>query len=346
VDRLGADAGLEDLAELLGVIPVLLVGEQLLDRQRLERALRGLDIARQALGVLLKAITKGARLLLELLTPLRDLGVGLALQVLLPLLDGGLDLIDLLLHLLGQLAGELVLEQGALLDDHLLVLTFADGEVSGGLLALLRLDLVDQLLGTRGHGVDRLVERFLDPFDVGLGLFLLGLDPVVEIVLQLFDGRVPLLLELDDAVVVLRRGLGEVLLAGVLIDVGDDVVGEVEDLLQVARRHVEQQAHPGRDALEVPDMTDRRGQLDMAHALAADLGTGDLHAALVADDPLVAVPLVLAAVALPVALGPEDALAEEPIALRLEGAVVDRLRLGHLAMRPRQDGLRRCQREL
>src|SRR2546425_5533030 len=49
----------------------------------------------------------------------------------------------------------------------------------------------------------------------------------------------------------------------------------------------------------------------------------------------------LAAVALPVARRPEDALAEQAVALGLERAVVDRFRLRHLAGGPVADLLRR-----
>ena len=73
-------------------------------------------------------------------------------------------------------------------------------------------------------------------------------------------------------------------------------------------------------------MADRGGQLDVAHALPPDLALGDLHAAAVADLALVADLLVLAAVALPVLGGPEDALAEQAVPLGLEGAVIDGLR--------------------
>src|SRR5262249_22492876 len=55
------------------------------------------------------------------------------------------------------------------------------------------------------------------------------------------------------------------------------------------------------------------------------------------DDALEPDALVLAAVALPVAGGTEDLLAEEPVLLRLEGAVVDRLGLLDLAVRPLPD---------
>jgi len=75
--------------------------------------------------------------------------------------------------------------------------------------------------------------------------------------------------------------------------------------------------------------------------LAAHLLAGHLDAAALADDALVADALVLAAVALPVLRGTEDALAEQPILLGLERAVVDRLGLGHLTGRPLPDLLRR-----
>src|SRR5213082_1293156 len=82
---------------------------------------------------------------------------------------------------------------------------------------------------------------------------------------------------------------------------------------------------------------ERMGQIDVAHALTAHLGPRDLDAAALADDPLVADPLVLAAVALPVLGGAEDALAEEPVLLGLERAVVDGLGLGDLAGAPGAD---------
>ena len=136
--------------------------------------------------------------------------------------------------------------------------------------------------------------------------------------------------------------LGQQLIAqqGSLAGIGDDIRGEVQDLLQDPGADVQQQAHPGGDALEIPDMADGGGQLDVAHALPAHLGPGDLHAAAVADLALVADLLVLAAVALPVLGGAKDALAEQAVPLRLQGAVVDGLRLFDLAVRPLADLLR------
>ena len=89
-----------------------------------------------------------------------------------------------------------------------------------------------------------------------------------------------------------------------------------------------------RQRLQEPDVRDRRGQLDMAHALAADLRDGDLDAALLADDALVLHALVLAAQALVILDRTEDARAEQAVTLGLERAVVDRLGLLDLAERP------------
>src|SRR5690606_11701702 len=81
------------------------------------------------------------------------------------------------------------------------------------------------------------------------------------------------------------------------------------------------------------------GQLDVAHALAADFGHGDFDAALLADDALVLHALVLAAQALVVLHRTEDAGAEQAVTLGLERPVVDRLGLLDLAERPRANPL-------
>ncbi len=129
----------------------------------------------------------------------------------------------------------------------------------------------------------------------------------------------------------------QVLGPGLLVDPGDDRGGEVEDLLELLRRHVDQVADAAGDALEEPDVGDGSCEIDVAHAVAAHLRAGDLNAAALADDALVADPLVLAAVALPVLGGTEDALAEEPVLLGLQRAVVDRLGLRDLAVAPAAD---------
>ena len=119
--------------------------------------------------------------------------------------------------------------------------------------------------------------------------------------------------------------------------IGDDVAGEIQDLLQQAGAEVQHQADAAGDALEVPDVGHGGGQLDVAHALAAHLGAGHFHAAAVADLALVADALILAAVALPVLGRSKDALTEQAVALGLQGAVVDGLGLLHLAIAPFAD---------
>jgi hypothetical protein len=84
----------------------------------------------------------------------------------------------------------------------------------------------------------------------------------------------------------------------------------------------------------------RAGQLDVAHALAAHLGQRHLDAALLADDTAVLEALVLAAQALVVLDRAEDLGAEQAVALRLEGPVVDGLGLLDLAVGPGADHLR------
>ena len=140
-------------------------------------------------------------------------------------------------------------------------------------------------------------------------------------------------------VALLARGARPRSSAG-LLRVDDDVRLAVEDLLEVLQRDVEHVADARRQALQEPDVRDRRGQVDVAEALTAHLGLDDLDAALLAHDAAVLHALVLAAVALVVLHRPEDLRAEEAVALRLERAVVDGLRLLHLAVRPLPDLLR------
>ena len=191
-------------------------------------------------------------------------------------------------------------------------------------------DLLHLAVGRLAHLAARVAlgALRLELGQVGLELLLPGLDVVVPALLELGP------LDRDP-----RLEGRQVALPGLVVHVGDHVRGEVDDLLQVLRREVEQVAETARHTLEVPDVRDRRGQLDVAHPLTAHLGASDLDAAALADDALEPDALVLAAVALPVPGRTEDLLAEEPVLLRLERAVVDGLRLLHLAVRPLPDVL-------
>ena len=184
---------------------------------------------------------------------------------------------------------------------------------------------------------------------LGVGLGALGLEGgevLLELLGAVLHGGVATLLEaLALQADLVLEGL-QVAVTRVLVDRGDHVGGEVDDLLEVLRRQVEQVAQARRDALEVPDVGHGGGELDVAHALATHLGAGDLDAAALADDALEAHALVLAAVALPVPGGTEDLLAEEAVTLGLERAVVDGLRLLDLAVAPRADLVRGGQADL
>ena len=163
----------------------------------------------------------------------------------------------------------------------------------------------------KGFEVD-LLEELLDG---------LGAHAGVEIVLILLAHITVFLLRKD--LIAHQRGLS---------GVGDDIGGEIQHLFKDAGADIEQKAHAGGNALEIPDVGNGRGKLDVAHALAADLGARDLHAAAVADLALVADLLILTAVALPVLRRPKNALAEQAVPFRLQRAVVDGLRLLDLAV--------------
>src|SRR5262249_33829022 len=148
-----------------------------------------------------------------------------------------------------------------------------------------------------------------------------------------FVARLPVLLLVQQLV---RLELG-------LPRIDYDVRLEVEDALEIPQRDVQQMADAARQALEDPDVAHGRGQGDVAEPLPPDLRLGHLDAALVADHAPVLHALVLPAEALPVGDRAEDLRAEQAVAFRLERAVVDRLRLRHLAVGPRQDLVRRRQ---
>ena len=127
---------------------------------------------------------------------------------------------------------------------------------------------------------------------------------------------------------------GEVVVSGFFIDAGDDVGSEVDDLFQILGCQVKQVTQTGGHTLEVPDVGDGGGELNVAHALTTYLGTGDFHAASFTDDALEADALVLTTGAFPVPGRTEDTLAEEAVLLWLQRTVVDGLRLFDLTVGP------------
>ena len=122
--------------------------------------------------------------------------------------------------------------------------------------------------------------------------------------------------------------------------IGDDIACKVQHLFQQTGADVQHQADAAGDALEVPDVAHRSGQLNVTHTLTANLGLGDLDAAAITHLALVTDALILAAVALPVLGRSKNALAVQAVTLRLQGAVVDGFGLFDLAVAPSADLLR------
>src|ERR1022692_409888 len=169
------------------------------------------------------------------------------------------------------------------------------------------------------------LQQFLDGFGAHHGLEAAGAMRLVEFAVLGFI--------LDDFALFDRRFAGL-----------DHHVGlEVQHRFQLAQRNVKNVPDAAGQSLEEPHMRAGRCQLNVAEALAAHLGQGYLHAALIADHAAVLHALVFAAETLPVGYRPENAGAEQTIALRLEGAVVDGLRLGDFAVRPTADLFGRSQ---
>ena len=128
--------------------------------------------------------------------------------------------------------------------------------------------------------------------------------------------------------------------------VGDDIGGKVQNLFQHLGADVQNQTHPGGNALEVPDVAARSSQLNVTHALPAHLGLGNFHAAAVTNLALILNLLIFTAVALPVLLRSENTLAVKAVPLRFQSTVVNGLRLLDFAVRPLPDHLRRSDANL
>ena len=151
-----------------------------------------------------------------------------------------------------------------------------------------RLQEVDLVVAAETDLLVVLVARLLGPLELDLlGLAALELSELgLVLLVALAQFEVALLLDVTDLGADVAFELGEVLVPALVVDPRDRVRGEVDDLLEALRRDVEQVAETARHTLEVPDVRDRRGQLDVAHALAAHLRARDFDATPLADDAL------------------------------------------------------------
>ena len=93
-----------------------------------------------------------------------------------------------------------------------------------------------------------------------------------------------------------------------LTGIGDNIRRKIKHLFEDPWADIQQQTHAGRDTLEIPDVGNGSGQLNVAHALATHLGAGNFHAAAVADLAFEADLFVLSAMAFPILGGAENAL--------------------------------------
>ena len=141
-----------------------------------------------------------------------------------------------------------------------------------------------------------------------------------EFIAPLFD-RVQILL-IGQKLTSLQRGQPRI---------QDDIGLKIQNPLDVPQGHVQHQADPRGQRFQEPDMRHRAGQLDVRHALAANLGQRDLGTAFFTNHTTMLHALVLAAEALVVLHRPEDGGAEQAVTFRLEGPVINRFRLLHLA---------------
>src|SRR5207237_8232115 len=85
----------------------------------------------------------------------------------------------------------------------------------------------------------------------------------------------------------------------------------------------------------------RPGAVHAGHPLSALARQSDVHTAAVANDAPMLDPFVFAAGTFPVLDRTENAFAEQAALFRLEGAVIDRLRVLDLALRPDANGFGR-----
>ena len=115
---------------------------------------------------------------------------------------------------------------------------------------------------------------------------------------------------------------------------------EIQDALEVAHGDIQQIADAAGQPLKEPHMRTRGSELDMAEALATNLAEGNFHAAFIADDAAMLHALVFAAQTFPIGDGAKYFGAEKAVAFGFEGAVIDGLRLGDFAVRPRADFFR------
>jgi hypothetical protein len=121
--------------------------------------------------------------------------------------------------------------------------------------------LHDRVNLLRRFGLVLLLGGVFAPFQFGQALVAVGLD------------RHDLLVDLVAPAPLFARDLVfqalQRLLARVFVHMRYDVLGKIKHAVEIAPRHIQQQAQVRRHAAGVPHMRHRRRQFNMSHALAA-----------------------------------------------------------------------------
>jgi hypothetical protein len=125
--------------------------------------------------------------------------------------------------------------------------------------------------------------------------------------------------------------------------VNHDICREINDLLKIARRHVEEKSHTARDTAVIPNMCHGRGKAYMSHPLATNLRQRHFYAALIADNTAVTLCLVFATETFPISRRSENLLAEQSIRFRFKCSIVNCFRFLHFAFRPSENFFRRSE---
>ena len=187
---------------------------------------------------------------------------------------------------------------------------------------LIEVEIAKELVKSLGtHTSDEFVGIIVGKLVIAFG------QRILNIVVLLFGEQVE----------ALHRHLIEDGLAGLQ----DDVFFVIDDLVEFLGRDVEECTNLVGQGAEEPNVGNGDHKFDVTHTLTADLLLGNFNTATVADNTLVADTFIFATVALPVARGAEDTLAEQAITFGLVGAIVYGFRLGHLAIGATLDGLGR-----
>src|SRR3989338_8351088 len=119
-----------------------------------------------------------------------------------------------------------------------------------------------------------------------------------------------------------------------VVDTFDNVAGKILHSLQTLDGHSQQQSYGAGRTAQKPDMSYRASQSNMAHPLAAHNATSHQLAILVDGRFTRADAFVFGVVGIYIFNWAKNALAKEPVALRLLGSIIDCLGLCYLAITP------------